>query len=212
MPQKQKKKKTMSPATNFKDLLETFICLVDNIQKLIKDQSRSPKVKLNNCWNKIWENTANVPNPSFIGGQFELSICITTRQEWLASKFGQINQKIFEATEGSQWLANMTALASQPARAAKNPPIIYTKAIGTDCLPYSTLLNPRKFVINPNLSAWEVTITKIKHNIILKEYVVMIIVNTTIQLFLPQVFGTKIFADMLTSDSFVLNKYTALQI
>ena len=39
----------------------------------------------------------------------------------------------------------------------------------------------------------------------------LIIVNSTIQLFFHRVFGTKIFASMLTSDNFIINKYTALQ-
>ena len=45
----------------------------------------------------------------------------------------------------------------------------------------------------------------------LKEYANMSIVDFVIQYYLWKIFGTDFFADMLTSDNFFLNKYTALQ-
>ena len=45
----------------------------------------------------------------------------------------------------------------------------------------------------------------------LKEFVSFTVVDSTIQYYLCKVFGTDIFANMLTSNNFVLNKYTALQ-
>ena len=46
----------------------------------------------------------------------------------------------------------------------------------------------------------------------LKEYATMSIVDSAIKYYLRKIFGTEIFANMLTSDNFVLNKYTALLI
>ena len=45
----------------------------------------------------------------------------------------------------------------------------------------------------------------------LKEYAAYTVVDSAIQYFQQKVFGTEIFAAMLTSDNFVLNKYTSLQ-
>ena len=46
----------------------------------------------------------------------------------------------------------------------------------------------------------------------LKEYAAMSVIDSAIQCYLQKVFGTGLFADLLTSDNFNLNKYTALQI
>ena len=89
--------------------------------------------------------------------------------------------------------------------------IIYTVAIETDCEPYPKLTNPGRYIIDPNKSADNVTIAKIKHDMKLKEYAAITVVDSAVQYFLRKVFGLDIFADMNTNDNFVLNKYTALQ-
>ena len=70
-----------SNITNVTNLTETFIYLVDNVQKLFRDLARPTKVELNNLWNKIREDTANIPNPTCIGSKFEVAICITNGVE-----------------------------------------------------------------------------------------------------------------------------------
>ena len=44
----------------------------------------------------------------------------------------------------------------------------------------------------------------------LKEYTVYTVVDSAVQHYLQKVFELETFADVLISDSFVLNKYTAL--
>ena len=194
-----------APTLNITDLIETSINLVEDVRKLIRDLTRPTKVGLNNLWNKLRENTANIPNPTYIGGQFELSICNTNGSEWLSAEMGRINREIFEIAE--------TARATDNAK-PKAPDtliIIYTCATETDCEPYPKLMNPRRFVIDTLKSSEVITIEKIKHNMKLKEYAAYTVVDSAVQHFLQKVFELDIFADMHTNDNFVLNKSIALQ-
>ena len=77
--------------------------------------------------------------------------------------------------------------------------------------PYPKIVNSGQFVMDSNKSTEEITIRKIRHNMKLKEYAVMSVVDSVIQYYLQKVFRIEIVANMLTSDNFVLNKYTALQ-
>ena len=80
-----------------------------------------------------------------------------------------------------------------------------------NCAPYPKITNPSQFAIELDKSADEITIGKIKHDIKLKKYAVLTVVDSNIWYFLQKVFGFEIFADMNTNNNFVLNKYTALQ-
>eukprot|EP00751_Fragilariopsis_kerguelensis_P046770 CAMPEP_0170989806 /NCGR_PEP_ID=MMETSP0736-20130129/8103_1 /TAXON_ID=186038 /ORGANISM="Fragilariopsis kerguelensis, Strain L26-C5" /LENGTH=89 /DNA_ID=CAMNT_0011414615 /DNA_START=258 /DNA_END=527 /DNA_ORIENTATION=+ len=87
----------LAATPNITNLIKTFINSVEDAKKLFRDLKCTTKVELNNLWNKIRKNVANIPNPTCIGGQFELAICITNGSEWLSSKFGRINQERLEA-------------------------------------------------------------------------------------------------------------------
>ena len=155
------------------------------------------------------ENLANIPNPSCIGGQFELSICITNRSEWLQAQMGRINQARLEAAEQQRATNNATKVAAN--QAADNSIITYTTAREGDCAPYPKITNPGQFAIDANKTANKITIGKIKHDMKLKEYAALTVVDSAVQYFLQKVFWVELFADMNTNDDFVLNKYTALQ-
>ena len=71
----------MLPAANFANIIEAFVHSIDDIQKLFRDITRPTKLELNNLWNKVQENAANVPNPTCIEGAFELTIYITNGSE-----------------------------------------------------------------------------------------------------------------------------------
>ena len=157
------------------------------------------------------ENTANIPNPTCIGGQFELSICITNGSEWLLAEMGRINQERFEIAEQKRASDNAAAKAAVPPTAADTSIIIYTMATEIDCDPYPKLTNPGRFIIDTNKTADDITIAKIKHDMRLKEFAAITVVDSAVQYFLRKVFGLAIFADMNTNNNFVLNKYTALQ-
>ena len=60
---------------------ETFIHDMDAANKCFHDWNRPTKVKLTALFNMLRENLANIPNPTCIGGQFELSIYITNGSE-----------------------------------------------------------------------------------------------------------------------------------
>ena len=202
----------MSPTTStVTNLIKTFIHSVEDVQKTFSDLTRRTKVELNALWNKIREIAANIPNPSCIGGAFELVICITNGSEWLTSKLGQINQARLEIAEVVQEADNVTAAAENPPRASDTTIVIYTLATKIDADPDPKLVNPGRFVIDSTKSANNITINKFKHDMKLKEYAYMSIVNSAIQYYLRKIFRTNFFADMLTSDNFLLNKYTALQ-
>ena len=75
--------------TSTTDLIETFIHDVNAAKKCFHDLNRPTKVELTALLNMLRENTANIPNPTCIGGQFKLSICITNGSEWLQAEMGQ---------------------------------------------------------------------------------------------------------------------------
>ena len=200
-----------APVTSITDLIDTFINPVDEAKKGFRDLNRPTKVELNNLWNKLRENTANIPNPTCIGGQFELSICITNGSEWLTAEIGRINQERLDIAEQQRATNNVAAAAAVPPTAPDTSMIIYVVANETDCDPYPKLTNPGRFTIDPNKTADDITIAKIKHDMSLKEFAAITVVDSAVQYFLRQIFGLAIFDDMNTNDNFVLNKYTALQ-
>ena len=155
------------------------------------------------------ENTATIPNPTCIGGQCELSICITNGLEWLQAEMGRINQEQLEAAKQQCATDNATKAAAN--QAADNSIIIYIMATEHDCAPYPKITNPGQFAIDLNKSADKIIIGKIKHDMKLKEYAALTVVDSAVQYFLQNVFGVEIFADMNTNGNFVLNKYTTLQ-
>ena len=113
-----------APTLNITDLIEMFINSVEEVQKLFRDLNLPTKVKLNNLWNKLQENTANIPNPTCIGGKFELAICITTGPEWLSVEMGQINQKRLEIAEAARANNNAKLAAEMPPKAPDTSIII----------------------------------------------------------------------------------------
>ena len=149
-----------APVTSVTDLIETFINTVDDAKKGFRDLNRPTKVELNNLWNKMRENTANIPNPTCIGGQFELSICITNGSEWLQAEMGRINQERLEAAEQKRASENAAAAAANPPTAQDTSIILFTQAVANDCNQYPKLTNPGRFVIDVNKSADEVSIKK----------------------------------------------------
>ena len=96
---------------NVTDLIEPFIHLVDDVQKLFRDLSWPTQVELNNLWNNSQENTTNSPNSTCIGGAIELTICITNRLKWLSSELGCIIQDQLEVAEAAQEANNAKAVA-----------------------------------------------------------------------------------------------------
>ena len=200
----------MSTATaSTTELIETFIHDVDACKKCFQDKNRPTKVELTRLFNLLRENLANIPNPSCIGGLFELSICITNGAEWLQAEMGRINQQRFEAAEQQRATDNATKAASNLA--VDNSIVTYTPATEGDCNPYPKIKNPGQFVIDSNKTADQITIAKIKHDMKLKEYAALTVVDSAIQYFLRNFFGVELFADMNINDNFVLNKYSALQ-
>ena len=200
-----------APTQTITDLNETFIHSADDCKKLFNDVGRPTKIKLVNLWNKLRENTANIPNPTCIGGQFELAICITNGSEWFCAELRRVNQERLVVAEATRATDNAARAAANPAQAPDTSIINYTLATEADIEPYPKLTNPGRFVIDANKTAEEITIAKIKHDMNLKEFASYTVVDSAVQYFLRKVFGTDIFADMLTSDNFVLNKYSALQ-
>ena len=158
----------------------------------------------------VRENAANIPNPTCIGGKFELAICITNGYEWLSTEMGRLNQERLEDAKEVRANSNAKAAAAVPPTAPDTSIINNTCATKTNCKPYPKLTNPGRFLIDTNKSAKVITIEKVKHDMKLKEYAAYTVVDSAVQHYLRKIFGTKIFADMLTSDNFVLNKYTAL--
>ena len=98
-----------------------------------------------------------------------------------------------------------------PPTAPDNSIITYTESTENDCNPYPKIQNPGQFVIDPSKTADQITIGKIKHDMKLKEYAALTVVDSAIQYFLRKIFGVELFADMNINNNFVLNKYTALQ-
>ena len=195
-----------APTQTVTDLNETFIHSADDCKKLFRDLGRPSKVELMNLWNKVRENAANIPNPTCIGGHFELAICITNGSEWMSAEHGRINQQRLEAAEETRVIENAKRAAANPVEPADTSIVIYTVATDADIEPYPKLTNPGRFEIDTNKNAEEITIKKIKHDMKLKEFVSYTVVDSAIQYFLRKLFGTDIFTDMLTSDNFVLNK------
>ena len=201
----------MSAASpNVSNLVKTFIHSVEDAKKLFRDLHRPTKVELNNLWNKLWENTVNIPNPTCIGGKFELSISITNESEWLFAEMGRLNQERLEAAKAVRATDNAKLAAETPPKASDTLIIIYTYATKNECDPYPKLTNPGRFAINTTKSAKVITINKIKQDMKLKEYAAYTVVDSAVQYFLRKVFGTKTFADMFISENFVLYKYTTL--
>ena len=158
----------------------------------------------------VRENAANIPNLTCISGKFELAICITNGSEWLSAEMGRINQERLEDAENVCAIDNTKAPAAVPPTAPDTSNINYTCVTKTDCEPYPKLTNSGKFVIDTNKSTEVIIVDKIKHNMKLKEYAAYTVVDSVIQHYLRKVFETEIFTNMLTSDNFVLNKYTVL--
>ena len=180
---------------------------MDAAKKCFQDKNRPTKVELTALFNMLRENLANIPNASCIGEQFELSICITNGSEWLQAEMGRINQLRLEAAE----LQRATNNAGKTAANQDKSIVTYTKATEGDCDPYPKIKNPGQFVIDTNKTADQITIAKIKHDMKLKEYAALTVVDSAIQYFLRKNFGVELFADMNINDNFVLNKYMALQ-
>ena len=140
----------MSATTpNVANLIETFIPSVDDGKELFRDLDRPTKVELNNLWNKIRENAANIPNPTCIGGHSELAICITNGSERLSAELGRINQLRLEAAEATQISDNAKAAAASPVQAPDTSIVNYTVATEADIDPYPKLTNPGRFVVDP---------------------------------------------------------------
>ena len=144
-------------------------------------------------------------------GKVELAICIINESEWLLAEIERINQERLEDAEDLLATDNAKAAAAVPPTAPDTSIINYTCATKTDCDSYPKLTNPGRFIIDTNKSAEVTTIEKIKHNMKVNEYATYTVVDSAVQHYLRKVFGTENFSDMLTSDNFVLNKYTALQ-
>ena len=125
---------------------------------------------------------------------------------------GQINYERLEDAESVRASNNAKAAVETPPKAPDTSIINYICATETDINPYSKLTNSGRFVIDTNKSAEVITIKKIKHNMKVKEYAAYTVVDSAVQYYLWKVFRIKFFANMLTSNNFVLNKYTTLQI
>ena len=121
-----------------------------------------------------------------IGGAFELAICITTGSAWLSFKLNQINQLRLEADEAEQEAEIVKAPVESPPRASNTSIVIYTFDNKTYFNPYPKVMNLRRFIIDSNKSADEITIKKIKHDMKLKEYATMFIVDSIIQYYLQK--------------------------
>ena len=113
---------------NISNLVKTFIHSVEDTQKLFRDLNRPTKVELNNLWNKLKENTANIPNPTCIGGKFELAISITNRTEWLSAEMGQVNQERLEDAKVVRATDNVKLAAEMPQKSTDT-----LSATKTDC-------------------------------------------------------------------------------
>ena len=138
---------------NVTNLIGTFTHLVDDVQKLFRELACPTKVELNNLWNKIHENTANILNPTCIGGKFELAICITNGSEWLSSEIDWINQERLEAAKEVR-VSDYTKTAVAVSPTAQDTSIINCiYATEADIDPYPKLMNPGRFVIDTNKSA-----------------------------------------------------------
>ena len=124
---------------------------------------------------------------------------------------GRINQEILEDVKAMRATDNAKLAAETPPKAPDTSISVYSCATETDCESYSKLTNPGRSVIDTKKSAEVITIGKVKHDIELKEYAVYTVVDSVVQHYLCKVFGTEIFANMLTGYNFVLNKYTTLQ-
>ena len=201
----------LAPITNVIDFIEIVINSVDDAKKQFRDLTRPTEVELNNIWNKLRENTANIPNPMCIGGQFELSICITNGSEWFSVEMGRVNQERFEIAETAHASDNARAAAAVKPTAPETSIVIYTCATKIDCDLYQKLSNPGRFVVDVSKLADNITIAKIQNDTKLKEYAAVTFVDSAVQHFLWKIFGLDIFADIQTNDNWVLNKCTALQ-
>ena len=169
---------------NVTNLVKTFIYSVEDAQKLFRDLNRPTKVELNNLWKKIQKNTANILNPTCIGGKFKLAISITNGSEWLSAEMGRINQERLEEAEAVHATDIAKLAAEIPPKAPDTSIIIYACATKTDCEPYLKLTNPGRFIINTSKSAKVITIVKIKHNMKLKECAVYTVVDSVVQYYL----------------------------
>ena len=58
------------------------------------------------------QNAANIPNPTCIGGKFELAICITNGSEWLSTEMGRISQERLEDAKEARANDNAKAAAA----------------------------------------------------------------------------------------------------
>ena len=116
----------MSSTTTINEMMENFINSVPDVQKLVKDLTRPTKVELGNVYNKLRENTTNIPNPTGLGGLFELSICITTETEWTTAELGRINSVRLNTAEEARRQANAAVAAGQPQ---DNTPVVWTEAV-----------------------------------------------------------------------------------
>ena len=65
----------------------------------------------------VGENAANIPNPTCIGGNFELAICITNRSEWISAEMGRLNQERLEDTKEVRATNNAKVAAAVPPTA-----------------------------------------------------------------------------------------------
>ena len=70
---------------------------------------------------------------------------------------------------------------------------------------------PEKYTVAPAWSSKDATINKLKQDALQKEYAAQLNVDAAIQLFLQKVFPVNIFANMMKSTNFVLDKTTALE-
>mmetsp|Transcript_29761 Transcript_29761/g.30270 ORF Transcript_29761/g.30270 Transcript_29761/m.30270 type:complete len:135 (+) Transcript_29761:216-620(+) len=128
---------------NVANLIEIFIHSIDGGEKLIRDFDRPIKVELNNLWNKVRENAANIPNPTCIGGYFKLAICTTNGSEWLSAELGRINQPRLEVAEGTRISDNAKAAAASPVQPPDTSIINYTVATEADIDPLSKAYKSR---------------------------------------------------------------------
>ena len=206
---KTKQPTNMSPSSTITDIIENFIHSPEVVKLLVENLSRPTKVELTNVVNHLTINTVNIPNPDCVGGIFGHAICITTTPEWNSAEIIRINGDREVAAQETRRIDNAAALAANDP--ADNSPITYTEATVADCEPFPALVNPGKYIVNSNWTAKDATINKLKHDVLQKEYTAQLNVDAAIQLFFRKVFPADIFADMMKSTNFVLNKTTALE-
>ena len=173
-----------TPTQTITDLNETFIHSANDCKKLFNNVGRPKKIKLMNLWNKLLENTANIPNPTCIGGHFELAICITKGLDWMSAKHGRVNQERLEAAEATRASGNAKRAAATPVQAPDTSIVNYIVATDNDIESYPKLVNSGRFVIDSNKNTEEITIAKIKHNMKLKEFASYTVVDSAVQYFL----------------------------